>query len=205
MGTCPQCGAAIRKDDGRFCSHCGAALPDRPRITADEWPTHAERFAQARRDPAFERALAAPVPPPRLAATVLPVGVFAVIWVVFGGVIIRGATRGPYGATVLFPIAIVTVGLVGIIATIAKAVRKAKAPVERRLAVVIDERTEINTTGSGDDRRTTTRYYTALQDERGDRVQASTPGALAGVIARGDIGVAVLRGGDLVDFHRIRV
>ncbi|HTJ46887.1 MAG TPA: DUF2500 family protein [Kofleriaceae bacterium] len=202
--TCPQCGAAIRADDGRFCSHCGASLPDRPRITADEWPTHPERFDQAKRDPSYERALALDPPAPKLWQTILPVAVFSIFWIGIGGAVVAGFAKGG-GAMVLFPIFILGFGLVMMGVTVRTAVTKARAPVMRQLAVVVDERTEIHTTGSGDSRSTHTRYFATLQFKDGDRLECGTSGALSGAIAKGDIGLAVLRGGDLVDFHRIRV
>jgi hypothetical protein len=69
--TCPQCGAAIKRGDGRFCSHCAAALPDRPRITPDEWSTHAERFDEAEGDAQHAAALSAPAPEPSWGSTVI--------------------------------------------------------------------------------------------------------------------------------------
>jgi hypothetical protein len=202
--TCPQCGAAIKRGDGRFCSHCAAALPDRPRITPDEWSTHAERFDEAEGDAQHAAALSAPAPEPSWGSTVILPAVFLAIWVVFGGFLISRAATGP-GGMVIFPIVIVGFGAIFIGTMIAKALRKAKAPVERQLAVVIGDRTEITTHGSSDDRRTSTSYYATLQFKDGSRLELPTRGGIVGQTTRGDIGLAVMRGGDLVDFHRYQL
>jgi hypothetical protein len=199
--TCPQCGAAIKRGDGRFCSHCAAALPDRPRIAPEEWSTHVERFEEAERHPQHAFAMGAPAPKPALVTTVVVPAVFLVFWLGIGSFVTSGfAQHG--GAMVLFPLGMLVVGVVVVGKSIVRALAKASAPVERRLAVVVDERTDISTHGSGDDRRTSTTYYTTLQFKDGARLELPTSGSITGTVTRGDIGLAVMRGGDLVDFHR---
>ncbi|HUQ04666.1 MAG TPA: DUF2500 family protein [Kofleriaceae bacterium] len=202
--TCPQCGAAIKRGDGRFCSHCAAALPDRPRIAPEEWSTHRERFEEAEGDAQHAAALSAPAPEPSWGSTVILPGVFLVVWILFGGFLVSRAATGP-GGMVLFPLLIVGGGAIGISLMISKALRKAKSPVERALAVVVGDRTEITTHGSSDDRRTSTSYYATLQFKDGARVELPTSGGIVGHTTRGDIGLAVMRGGDLVDFHRYQL
>ncbi|MCB9560718.1 MAG: DUF2500 family protein [Kofleriaceae bacterium] len=201
---CLQCGATISRGDGRFCSHCGTALPDRPRIAEDEWATHPERFDAASASPEHASAMQRPAPAPALGTTVVAPAVFLVFWCVIGVVIIGGfAAAG--GAMALFPVLLVGAGVVLVGKQIRTNLAKARAPVVRLTAVIIDERTEITTRGSGDDRSTSTHYYATLQLRDGTRREMPTTGPLAGVITRGDIGVAVTRGGDLVDFHRVQV
>jgi hypothetical protein len=202
--TCSQCGAAIKRGDGRFCSHCGASLPDRPRITAEEWVTHIERFEQAERDEQHAFAQTLPAPAPQLFLMVVVPTIFLVFWLGLGSVVIGGfASAG--GAIVLFPLAIVSIGAIGIIWAVVRALRNARAPIHRSLAVIVGDRTEISTTGAGDNRSTRTRYYATLHFKDGSRLELSTSGPIAGSITQSDIGLAVMRAGDLIDFHRYRI
>ena len=202
--TCPQCGAAIKRGDGRFCSHCAAALPDRPRITDDEWRTHADRFDEAERDAQHGIALGLEAPPPQLMMGVVFPAIFLLFWLGVGSFIIRGFAEVG-GVMALFPVLLVGFGVVMIGTMIYKTVQKAKAPVLRTLAVVVDKRTNVSSSGTGDDRRTSTSYYATLQFRDGSRLELPTGGNIAGHVTDGDIGLAVMRGGDLIDFHRYRL
>lgn len=199
--TCPQCGAAIQRGDGRFCSHCGTSLPDRPRITPEEWVTHVERFEQAEQDPQHATARGLPAPDPRLGAQLVPLALFGVLWIAVGAFIVQGfAETG--GAIVLFPIVLVGVGVIGMAGFAIGRLRNARAPVERMIAVVVDERTDVYTTGTSDNRSTHTAYYATLQTKDGARVELRTSGGVSGMTTVGDIGLAVMRAGELIDFHR---
>jgi Protein of unknown function (DUF2500) len=202
--TCPQCGAAVKQGDGRFCSHCGGALPDRPRITAEEWVTHRERFEQAERDPQYAIAVALPAPRVSMLRIVFPL-VFLIFWIAIGSFITMGFADGNAGAIALAPAAMTAFGAIAILASVVGAIRRARAPVRRRIAVVVDERTDVGTSGSGDSRSTTTTYYATLQFADGNRFELATNGGVAGMITRGDIGLAVMRGRELADFHRFRL
>jgi len=204
--TCPQCGAAIKKGDGRFCSHCGTALPDKPRIAPDEWATHAERFDQAEHDAQHGIAMGLPAPEASMATTVVVPSIFLVFWIGIGSVVTMGFASGPgAGAMALFPLALMLAGVFMIGGMIRTGLRKAKAPVLRTLAVMVNDRTEVSTSGTGDDRRTSTSYYATLQFKDGSRLELPATSGIVGHTAHGDIGLAVMRGGDLVDFHRYRL
>ncbi len=196
---CDHCGAAVRRGDGRFCSHCGTKLPDVPRITPEDWITHPERFAEARADPRFAKAMQAAAPPPATGQIIFPL-VFLVFWIAIGSTVAFGFAKAG-GAIVLFPIALVGAGVVMVAGQIKKALKVARAPVARQLAVVLDERTHVS--GGGKNSSARTSYFATLVYENGQRAEVSTTGNIAGMIARGDIGVAVQRLDNLVDFHRI--
>ncbi len=198
---CAKCGATIRRDDGRFCSHCGASLPDRPRISPEEWVTHPARFEELERHPQLASAMAVDVPRPST-ARVIPFVFFAVFWCAIGGAVTLGfASAG--GFLALAPLAMVIAGLVMVVRLIGTQLAFARAPLERKLAVAIDERTRVS--GGGEHSSASTTYYVTLQTRDGARREVKATDGVAGFVTRGDIGVACLRANVLVAFHRIAV
>jgi VIT1/CCC1 family predicted Fe2+/Mn2+ transporter len=156
---CEQCGAAIRKGDGRYCSHCGAKLPDVPRVTPDEWVVHPERFDQAEASEAFGSAMSAAAPVAPAAAIVVPLA-FLCFWLATGlFIFVAGLAAG----SPIFPMfsgVLVTFGAVMILRNVAGSLRFARAPVQRRVSVVIDERVHVSGGGKNSSARTT--YYATL-------------------------------------------
>ena len=71
------------------------------------------------------------------------------------------------------------------------------APIVRHVAVVLDKRTHV----TGSESSTSTSYYTTLAFRDGSRVEAHTPTDLAGLLTRGDIGVAYVKLTTLVAFR----
>jgi hypothetical protein len=208
--TCPQCGAAIKKGDGKFCSHCGTVLPTAPAISSDEWRTHPDRFDQAERDAQHDIAMELEAPKASMVTDVVVPTVFLVFWIAIGIVITSGFANGPGKAMALFPLAMMIAGVVFVGAHIRRSVRKANAPVLRTLAVLVDKRTEVSSHRHRhhDGRRhqhTTTSYYATLELRDGSRLELPTTDGIAGYSSTGDIGLAVMRGGDLIDFHRYRL
>jgi len=196
---CKECGAAIRRDDGRFCSHCGAALPDRPRISPEEWNTHPARFDEAEAGPGFGAAMSREAPPPPRGAVLAPL-LFGVVWVGMGGFITSQFAKDA-GAMFLFPLVMVIFG-VGLVGTIVvKGVRFARAPVERKVVVVVDKRTQMS--GGGERSSVTTTYYVTVQTKAGERTELQATADIAGMVTSGDIGVAQLRLSTLVGFARL--
>lgn len=171
-----------------------------PRITPEEWISHPERFAAVEADPRYDKAMSAPPPAVSVAGGIAAPIVFLVFWLAIGSFILSGASEAG-GLFMVVPIFILGAGVVMIGSIIAKTVRFANAPVERRTAVVLDER--VNVSGGGEDSRATTSYYATLGYQDGNREELQTSGDVAGLITRGDIGVAMVRMNRLVAFYRI--
>jgi hypothetical protein len=198
---CDHCGAAI-KEAGAFCSHCGTRIVR---------PERAEAGAPSATDPArfdlvaaSEGLEAARRHEPRVSsfgqiAMPLVMAVFGIFFLVFAaGMFSSGGPPAAFQVLfMLFPL--VFIGLA--VAMAMKGLRFHNAPVEQQILVVVDERVEVS--GGGKNSSARTRYYATLQARDGTRAEHETYGWLAGRIAPGDIGVAFLKGGWLVDFLRL--
>lgn len=196
--NCSECKAPVRKGDGRFCSHCGTTLPDAPRITPDEWAVHPERFDEAEASDAVAKAMTAQAPPASLLAILFPM-VFLGFWVGIGSFMLSMASEAP----IFFTLAagtILSIGVIGVGSVIVNGIRFSRSPVERRVLAVIDKRIRVR--GGGDDTAATTHYFATLADRDGGRTEFKTTGPVAGQIATGDIGLALVRMKTLVAFHR---
>jgi hypothetical protein len=77
------------------------------------------------------------------------------------------------------------------------------APIERQIAVIVKERTEV--TGGTEHHAASTSYYTTLQLRDGTRVECRTYRSIVGRLAVGDIGVAYIKARTLVEFFRFDV
>ena len=102
----------------------------------------------------------------------------------------------------LVPIALVAVGLVFYGITVHKEWRRRTAPLERRLALVIGEETQMRGAGAGAAR---TLYVFTLEYDDGSRVVVHSAEESAGRVRTGDIGVAYLRADVLIQLERIPV
>jgi hypothetical protein len=196
---CDRCGATI--EESAFCKYCGARVA-RPDRTAMEAATARARYELARASPGHAVAAAHT---PRVSAGMevvmgLVVATFAIAFIVLSQSV-GGGDHAPAWFRVAF-LAVPVAMVVGAGVMIYKAITFARAPVRRLVQVVVDERTS---TSGGGDRAVTTRYYATLQSEDGARIEVPTEGWLAGRIAPGDIGVAFLKGGRLVEFLRLEV
>jgi len=69
------------------------------------------------------------------------------------------------------------------------------APIQRMIAVIVKERTDV----SGGENSTSTSYYATLQTEDGRRIEYKVSGALAGRVVVDDIGIAYVKE-TVVDF-----
>jgi hypothetical protein len=92
--------------------------------------------------------------------------------------------------------------LLGGVGMIAKLVQFRRAPVERFVAVIVKERSEVS---AGGDEPAHTRYFTTLQTRDGARAEYATYRSLVGRLAVDDIGVAYTKAGTLVEFLRFEV
>ena len=77
-------------------------------------------------------------------------------------------------------------------------IRYSKTPIERVIALIAAERTDVS--GGGNNRSVSTSYHATLQFEAGNRVELRCGDDMTGKIARGDMGVAYTKGNVLVDF-----
>ena len=194
---CPNCGALAKKGDGRFCSHCAGTFPDVARITPDEWTTHSERFDEAEASAWVATAQALPVPSVSIFAILLPL-VFLGVWVALESLMLSHTEK--WDVFRIGAMCILGLGVIGLLAMITKAIRFMRAPAERSIAVVIDERIKVS--GGGDDSSATTHYYVTLEGRDGKREEFETTEGVAGLATAGDIGLAVMRMRTLVAFHR---
>lgn len=93
----------------------------------------------------------------------------------------------------------VLVGIGMAVRSLAQARRFVAAPVRHVLAVVVDERVAVRTSG----RASITQYHAMLHTRDGARREYLCEGQLAGRIAPNDIGVAFLKEDHLIDFVRL--
>jgi hypothetical protein len=203
---CDHCGAAI-KEAGAFCSHCGTRI-QRPERAAASAPsaTDPARYDLVAASPGLIAAQAHQPSPPSVAGIVAPLGmaVFGVFFLVFaGGMLFDDNSPGGGPPTafkalfIVFPLVFIGIAL----GLAFKGMRFRAAPIEQQVLVVVDERVEVS--GGGKNSSARTSYHATLQGRDGSRVEYQTYGWLAGRIAAGDIGLAFLKGGWLVDFLRL--
>ena len=191
-------------EDGAFCKHCGARVLRPKDVGADtDHRTSPERFELAEKHPGFGMARSHMPKVSATAEVVAPIvlGGFGVLFIIISQSI-GGEVHEPTGFRLLF-LAIPIIFICVAIAMVIKAMRFASAPISNDLLVVVDERIEVK--GGGENSSAHTTYYATLQDRRGARHEYQTYDWLAGRIAAGDIGVAYLKGGRLVDFSRLDI
>ncbi|MEJ7602641.1 MAG: hypothetical protein WKG01_32415, partial [Kofleriaceae bacterium] len=82
-----------------------------------------------------------------------------------------------------------------------RALRFKNAPIQRCVAVIVKERTEVF---SGEHRATTS-YFATLQLRGGTRVELATYRSVSSKVVVGDIGIAYVKSQTLVDFARFDV
>jgi hypothetical protein len=195
---CANCGAAVAAGVGRFCSHCGAVLADAPRLRADEYRTHPERFAAVRAAADYPDAMA--YDPGRGVTPlefILPLGLMA-----FGGYAVRhGLGSMPREQSLLVNLfMIVWFGALGF--SLLRAVAAAAAPLERVIAVVVNSRTSISSHRHNRHRHSSTEHYVTVEREDSRRTEYRTGGKTVGLVCDPDIGVADVRARRLLDFRR---
>lgn len=197
---CKNCDAPVVEGAGRFCSHCGTVLPDAPRIAPHEYVTHAERFEAAGRAEGYAAAMAHAPAASSLPGILGPLAGIAGVGVFFGVLM----PPAPASAPPVFKVgklAMATI-MVGVFAyLLVKGIRFHRAPLERLVAVVLEERTEVREVGKKG--RTRSHYFVTLQRRDGTRRECETSGAVAGQVTRADIGVAYVKGQRLVGFRRL--
>ena len=198
---CSQCGAVPKEVGSRFCAFCGSLLPVQPTVVAS--PIEApERFDAVQAHPDLPQLLervpedpGAPSSVPGFALIVIAGVIAAVMLAQMGSG--HGDAMPP--ALLLGPLLL---GLLGVI-VIVVAGRDRSSPIRSNVAVVLDERIKVS--GGGQNTSAKTTYYVLVADRAGTRIELETTEDLAGRTAPGDIGVAYIRRGRLVDFSVVRL
>lgn len=203
---CPGCGARVKSVDARFCEYCGAAMPE-PEPVAPIAPSRygdlGSRFRALDSHPGLGELMAYA---PSGASTMLGYAFLILFGFIFGGIgfaVFLGFASGPGGAVALFPLLFVLIGVGISIGGLVKIVRFSNAPLRREPACVTGERTQVS--GGGRNRSASTSYYVTLEFPDGRRHEYRTKGSVVGEVSEGDLGMAYLRGGYLLDFRRVRV
>ncbi len=201
---CPNCGAAAARVDARYCEYCGRALPApaAPPAPASPFGDVAARFRALDAHPDLPRLLAENPSAPELASERLMTIVSLLVFGAVGLFVSIGffAVCPPLG---LLPVAMIVIGAYALLRHVAKTSAASRAPLERRAALVVDERTKI--TGGGEHTSARTHYFATLQFTDGSRREFDVFDGLAGRITPGDVGVAYSKGEYLIEFGRVSV
>lgn len=183
---CGHCGAGVKRLDARFCDYCGTELPrvapPPPAPSSAPPPSPfgdlAARFERAKADPLLP-ALMRHTPSTAAYGAQLGCGIgFAVVFLIVVGVImvtVAGSSlgRGP-GIFTLVPLIMPGVGFVVLVGLIKRAASTAGAPWQRVIALVVDERTHVSSSGNNGSRTT---YYVTLQGQDGSARSTRRRGA----------------------------
>jgi hypothetical protein len=125
---------------------------------------------------------------------------FLVVFCIIAGAMMLGFSRSGAGPISIVPCLIFVVGLCTLATCGVRMARFHGASLQRKLARVLDERSE----HSGDENSSTTHYATLGWEDR-RRIELRLKGSLAGKITRDDIGLAYVKGDVLLDFERLDV
>lgn len=202
---CSRCAASIQDDRWTNCPFCGALLA-KPTIDPLKAVVAPERFAAVERDPRLPELLRHT---PSAAGTILGLGCgtgFLVVWTCLAGgmalFLLRSFSGHGFPSVIaLVPVLMCAVGVFMLLKTGAQTARLAGAPLERVVAVVRDERTSVS--GGGEHSAARTQHHLLIELRSGERREYPCSDKVAGMTAPGDIGVAYLRGGMLLDFQRV--
>jgi hypothetical protein len=199
--VCANCGARGAGPGTRACAYCGAAFLDpttgaepAPKAAADPAP----RFRALRASPAFEAAQRR-VPDAAGRGGDLPKQLLSAAFFLTVGLFLffPALAFPPMAVAVAF---VVGLGVWRIVSSALREYGRRQAPLARVPALVVDERMAL--TGGGD-ARVRTRYFLALESERGSREEYEVEPSLAGRVVPGEIGVAFFQGDRLIDFEAI--
>lgn len=201
---CEHCQAQVTNIHAYYCAFCGTAVPqaDPPASVVQE---DEARFAALDAAANLETLMGHTpgfILPGTLASRVFG-GVFLVVFVGFaltisGGILASGAPK----IMVLAPITIVGLAVFTMGRGASRGLKNLKAPLERRKAMIRDERVSMD---GHSDRPTRTQHFTLLEYPDGSREEFRVDARTAGQMAPGDMGIAYIRGTALIDFKRVRV
>lgn len=202
---CPNCGAVPSRTAARFCEYCGTELPrlePAPAAPSSPFGDLERRFADLEVHPDVPELLAYSPPTSVFGIqTAMSVAVLALFAIV--GLAISIAFLGACPPLGFLPLAIVAIGGFALLKQLTRTASARNAPLEKRPAIVVDERTSVS--GGGESRSLRTLYYATLQFQDGTRREFDVFAGVAGKITRGDMGIAYLKGDYLVQFGRVAV
>lgn len=182
--------------DQRFCGYCGARLTGAPPTARDD-DREAALLAHAERQCAHVQ----PNRRQRVESRVPEGSIWRLLWRLLWSGIWTWAALGVewvWGRAALAACALWAAWLA--FETVRTWWSFARAPLERRAAVLRDERRHV----SGGRHGTSTRYHLLLDFAGDGRHEFQVSGSLAGSVAPGDTGVAFVRAGVLLDFVPLR-
>ena len=190
-------------NDSRYCGHCGTALPVREDAPPSSVPfaDKAQRFEALAGNEQTARWMATTPQPPSTAKDMIGafIGLFIAVTVGIVGAVAMASACPPMG---LLPLVIAGALAYKILQQMKRTAENDRAPLVRKPSLVVEERTKIS---GNDDSSTTTRYYTTLEYETGERQEFETAGEMAGKLTAGDMGVAFVKGDLLIEFGRVPV
>lgn len=197
---CDNCGAQVRNRSAAYCEFCGAALPKAPTQKPQPFGDLEARFAALEVHPELPAHMRYE---PSIGSFLLPgamtVGVLAIFLAVTGFMTLF--TLAIFPPFAIFTAAMFAFGVFLLVKTLNQASKFTSSKLERRPALVLDERSHVS--GSSDSTRT--RYYVSLESRDGKREELSTTGQVSGTLTRGDLGIAYIRADTLLDFRRVDV
>ncbi len=203
---CGHCAAVVKHGaDAAFCAFCGAELPPVPVQSPPSRHDELEaRFDALLAHPALERAKRKRPSGARVQAGNGLRTVFGLVFAAVGGTIgLAALGNGAPGFFALIPLVFVGFGLWMAIKSAGKAASFAGARLRHLPALVAGERTEVS--GGGQNSSATTTYFATIEFATGRRDEYEVHARLSGRLAPGDMGIAFIRGGHLLDFDRVAV
>lgn len=114
--------------------------------------------------------------------------------------IAMAAGSGGPGFVALIALVPMAIGAGIVLYGVAGSIKLAGTPLVVMPARIVAKRTSVS---GGGQRSATTYYYVTIELEDGDRNEHSVAGDLYGMAADGDLGVAYVRGTDMLDFQRV--
>lgn len=213
---CSHCSSPLTDASAATCAYCGVALAGAPGPTTD-----ASRFAAVERSPRYPELMRRQPSATGAIVMYLFMLAFSVVWTSMAATFaLVGAGIASVGAVVpaklaavpvgvgafvaLLPGLMAVLGVLGFALALRKLLRFLRSPTTRTIGIIRDKRTQVST-GAGSDRSVSTSYYLLLEARGGERTEHRVSAGLSGRVVAGDIGVAYLRDGDLLDFQVVTV
>lgn len=196
--NCPSCGAIVEPAEVR-CAQCGRTISQLGVASAGQEPLSPELSPHAAE---LEELLRhTPSAAPKLVQFVLTI-VLGVAFTGFAIFFIVSSRRS--GAPVIFqvfPVIFVLVGMAMVAGGLRVLVRLTTSPLLRLPGVVLGKREERSRASES----SSTTYYLTIKSDDGREKEYPVSGRLFSKHERGDVGVAYLKGGCLLDFKSLQL